>query len=181
MDALTTVAEVQARSNGVITGPTDLALSGRLDSASTIVRAWCGWHIAPVAQVTQVRRRPWREQVWLDAMNILSIDAAQIDGYEYTAEELAAVVFDPGTGWTELCGANVSITFTCGYETVPEEIKALVSEMVIADTINPLGLAREQAGSVSYTLGRTGGGLSGDPTGGGDYARLWPYKIGRRP
>ena len=117
-----------------------------------------------------------REHVYLPAMRIAGVVAATIDGVVLTADDLAAVEFDPVTGWTSLCGRSVSVTFNAGFVTVPADLKLLTIELSAGALGSPLGITKEQAGGVSVTLDRASGAITEQ-----DCQRLVPYKLGRLP
>lgn len=167
--------DMKNRSQGQITAETHLFLQNELDAATNAIQEYCGWHIAPVQSIELIRRFPSKEHVWLPAMRVTGVTAAKIDGVDL-ADRLDEVEFDPVTGWTNLVGRSVAVTFNAGYEAVPADLKLLVLEMSAGALGSPLGVTREQAGGVSVTLDRVSGGLTE-----ADYDRLTPYKIGRLP
>ena len=75
-------------------------------------------------------------------MEIASIDAVTIDGVEWGEEALAGVEFDPDTGWTNLYGRKVKVTYTAGFEEVPANIKTAALDLGSA---GPRNLARPDA------------------------------------
>jgi hypothetical protein len=172
--AFATSDQMADRSQGAITATTHQFLVDELAAATRAIRNECGWHIAPRETVVYRHVRPWVEQVWLPAMEIVSIDEVVIDGV--TATDLTVYKFDPATGWTNISGCDVKVTYTAGFETVPEDIVALTLELSAGALGSPLGVSREQAGGVSVTLTRTSGGLMPD-----DLDRLAAYRIGRLP
>lgn len=176
MTSFASADDMANRTQGLITPVTHPFLNDELEAATDAIQAYCGWHIAARQAVTLIRRFPTCEQVWLPAMNVTEITAAKIDGITFDAEALEAIEFDPLTGWTSISGRAVSLTFNAGLDAVPADLKLLVLEMAAGALGSPLGISREQAGGVSVTLERVGGGLSAE-----DMQRLTPYKLGRLP
>lgn len=171
--AFATTTQMEQRSLGAITATSHQFLATELAAASRAIRNDAGWHIATTRQVVLKRRQRYAETIWLPAMEIVSISAATVDGTVLVAGD---VEFDPETGWTNLCGRNYDITFTAGYTEVPEDVVAVTLEVAAIALGSPLGWTREQAGSVSVSIAKAGGGLTDDQKN-----RLAHYKIGRLP
>lgn len=164
--------QMEDRSGGAIL-TTHPFLQKELAAATRQIRNRCGWHIATRQQVRIRHVRPFPESVWLPAMQIESIDSAIMDGATRTT---SGIDFDPDTGWTPLCGRRVDVTFTAGFDEVPEDLVTLTLELAAGALGSPLGITREQAGGVSVTLARSSGALQAD-----DLSRLAAYKLGWLP
>lgn len=173
---------MEQRSLGAITATTHPYLEAELAAASRVIRDHCRWHVAPAGPARYVRRGRSRDEVWLPAMELESIDSAIVDGVELTADELADVILDPLTGWTSIEAAQVVLDFTAGFDPVPEAIVSTTLQVAARALGAPLGLVREQAGSVSATHTQHGfnqaGGVVLLPA---EQAALLPYRIGRLP
>lgn len=177
-DPFASTSLMEDRSQGAITTASHPHLARELEAATRDIKDFCRWHISPRKSVTQKRRGRFAEDVWLQAMQIESIDAVTIDGVEYTEDQVAAVEFDEDTGWTNLRGRLVEVTFTAGFVEVPETVETATLELAAAGLGTALGAMREQAGSVSITFDRAGGGIE---EGSVLARRLLPYQIGRLP
>lgn len=171
-DTFATAAQMESRTNGMITATTHPFLEQELKAATRTIRNACGWHIADRGEVTFKRVRPFHDDVWLPAMQIESITSATADG----AVRADGLAFDPDTGWTNIRGCAVEVTFVAGFETVPEDLVILTLELAAGGLGTALNITREQAGAVSITYARTSGGLV--PA---DRDRLVPYKLGWLP
>lgn len=173
---------MEQRSLGAITAATHPFLDAELAAASRLIRDYCGWHVAPRDQVRLARRGRYRDEVWLPAIGVESIDSATIDGRDLTADELAALEVDPLTGWTSIEAASVVLTYQAGFEEVPEVIVSTTLQVAARALGSPLGLTREQAGSVSVTHAQVAPGHAGGvvllPA---ERDALLPYRIGRLP
>ncbi|WP_425836961.1 hypothetical protein [Microbacterium sp. PA5] len=169
---------MEQRSQGAITTTTHPYLPSELNAATQDIRDFCRWHIAPRKQLTHHQRGPFVEHVWLPAMQIQSIDEVTADGTVWTEDQVAAIEFNPDTGWTSLCGRYVTVKYTAGFEEVPANIETLTLELAATALGTSLGYAREQAGSVSVTFARAGGGID---DGSAPARRLAAYQIGRLP
>lgn len=173
---------MEDRSQGAITTETHPYLEQELAAASRIIRDYCRWHVAPVMPVQHGRRGHGRESVWLRAMQIKSVDSVTVDGTDWDAELLDRVRVDPDVGWTNIEGRDVNVTFTAGYDPVPESIVSLTLQVAARALGSPLGFVREQAGGVAVTHTQIGfnqaGGVLLLPA---EESVLDEYRIGRLP
>lgn len=165
---------MSARSQGAITLTTHPHLNRELAAATRTIRNFCRWHVAELESLTYRRVGRDRDQVWLPAMQIQAVTAVTIDGTAWS--DLSEVEFDPETGWTNLCGRNVAVTYQAGFTSVPEDIEQLTLELAAGGLGTSQGFSREQAGGVSVTYDRAGGGLTA-----ADELRLSAYQLGRLP
>jgi hypothetical protein len=172
VDAFATVADMEERSRGAITAATHPFLQRELDAASRAIRNACGWHIAPktTLKFTRVSRMP--SIVFLPAMQIASVDAVWLNGYE---TDLSLVEWDRDSGETNIYARAVEIDYLAGYETVPEDLVVLTLELA-SGALGTDNILREQGGAVAVTYARTSGSLLRD-----DFTRLDPYRIQRLP
>lgn len=173
MEPFATPEDMESRTLGVITATSHSFLEQELAAATQAIRGHCRWHVATAETLTYRRRGRFVEHVWLPASEIRSIASAVIDGQTI---DTAAVEFDEATGWTNLCGRVVDVQFVAGFETVPEDLVTLTLELAAGALGTSLGLAKEQAGAVSVTYTRAGGGLTA-----ADESRLVAYRLGRLP
>lgn len=158
MDAFATKEQMAARSQGTI--PADHPfLDQALAAASTRIRNACRWHVAKLETTVFRRRYGQTEEVWLPSLHIQSIDSVTVDGS--ALNDLSAVEFDTETGWTNLLANTVSVTFSHGYDDVPEDILDLTLQIAARSLGSPLGYTREQAGSVSVSASLTAPGVAG--------------------
>lgn len=166
-----TTSQMETRSGGVIAASTP-GLQIELDAATRAIRNYCAWHIAEREDIRwrKVRRIPG--EVWLPAMEVEAITACTIDGFDAIAAG-TDIEFDPETGWTNLWGRSLDITFTAGYPDIPPDLITLCIEMAAGPLVAELGLEKEQAGSVSVTYARPSNVVS--PA---DFPRLAAYKLG---
>lgn len=171
-----TPEQMEQRTQGVIAA-THPSLNTELAAATRAIRDYCGWHIAGAETVTYRRVRPYRDQVWLPAMQISEIVEATIDGETIDPD---VVEVDPSTGWTSLRGRNVSVKFNAGFDPVPESLVTLTLALAAGGLGTPLGISREQAGGVAVTFSRTSNALQVGPDG-ADVVTLAPYKLGVLP
>lgn len=168
-----TPQDVEGRSQGRITATSHPFLPKELLAAQRTIRNYCRWHVTPKMQVTKRKVRPFCEAFFIPAMEIESVDAVKVDGVTLDA---STVKFDPETGWTNISGRDVEVTFTAGFDPAPEDLILLAAEMTAGGLGTALNINREQAGAVSVTFTRTSGALVAS-----DFDRLVPYRLGWLP
>lgn len=130
----------------------------RLEQAEALVRAFCGWHIAPSRTATAaVIRGNGTTTLVLPSLYVTSISAVSDDGTALTVEDdyiwsAAGVLTRVGT-WST---GEVTVTYTHGYDTPPPEVKAIVQAVAQRAVDNPGSLLRRQIGPFSNTYSTTG-------------------------
>lgn len=181
-DLFASTRQMEQRSLGAITEQSHPYLTHELAAATDLIREACRWHIAPRKQLQLIRRFGERERVWLPAMQIESIDEVTVDGKLWSAEQLAAVQFDPLTGWTSIVARHVDVKFTAGYAAPPSSLVSLTLQIAARALGSPLGLVREQAGTVNVTHTQVGSNQAGGalllPI---ERSALVPYQLGWLP
>ncbi len=173
MAAFATTTDMEQRSQGHITATSHPFLQKELDAASRAIRDECGWHIATAETITRKVRSASRHAIWVPAMQITTVTITTLDD---VAHVLPDDQFDPETGWTSWAGDRYTLTYTAGFTAVPEDLVTLTLELAAGALGVSLGITREQAGAVSVTYARAGGGLTE-----ADKPRLAAYRIGRMP
>lgn len=136
------------------TDPDDL-----LDQAEGVVRAYCGWHIAPKrAAVTYQLQRP-SQVIALPTLHLVSVESIDDQlGTTYVQDEnyLAS-----GAGLlTRHCGfwpAGTVVTFTHGFTDPPAEVTGVVQAVALRSRSNPGTQIETQTGPYTSVFGpRTG-------------------------
>lgn len=181
LQSFASTAQMSSRTKGAITLSSHPFLDDELAAASRAIRDACGWHVAKVE--TLHYRRVFgrsREYVLLPAMQIQAVTAATIDGVVWDADQLASVEFDPETGMTNLYGRTVDVTYTAGFETVPESLVTLTLQIAARALGSPLGAVREQTLVSNVQWSSTAPGVAGGsvilPH---ELVTLAPYVLGR--
>lgn len=157
-DPFATPTQMEQRTGGAITTTTHPFLAQELAAATREIQKHCGWHIAPALDVVHVSRsRHWRD-IWVPAMQVSDVTITTLDDVDHV---LDSSEFDPETGWTSWSGDRFTLAFTAGYLTVPEDLVTLTLQMAARALGAPLGIVREQAGSVSVSYSATAPGVAG--------------------
>jgi hypothetical protein len=161
LEPFASAQQMADRSQGAITADTHPFLDSALKAASKKIRDYCRWHIATTQDLTYKRRGPAPIDVWLPAMQITAITAVTIDGTTWDADALAGVEFDPDTGWTNLRGRIIDVSYTAGYAAVPGDIVDLTLMVASRALGSPLGAVREQTLVSSVTWSQAGFNVAG--------------------
>ena len=127
----------------------------RLEQAEAVVRSYCGWHIAPSRpDETVVIRATSSPAILLPSMHVTAVAVAEagvpVASTAYSWEA-SGILYRRG-GWP----ADVTVTFTHGYEDVPAEVAAIVQAIAQRAVNDPGSLVRVQDGPFSETYGQTG-------------------------
>lgn len=133
-----------------------------LAAAEAAVRAYCGWHIAPIITEDLVLDGSGTRTLFVKTMRLLDVTAGTSDG----------VVLDPLTlEWSESGFVrstsvwpdklrSVRLSVMHGFEVVPD-VAEIVQAMAARAASAPSGVVREQAGAVSVSNSLTAPGVSG--------------------
>lgn len=132
------------------------------DAAEAAVRAYCGWHIAPVITQEIILDGFGTESLFLPTLKLLSIDAVHIGGIEYSPADLEwtenGFARLPG-GWPDRL-RSIKLTITHGHDVAPD-VAAVVRAVADRDRNSPGGIVREQAGAMSLQFSNTAAGVAG--------------------
>jgi hypothetical protein len=172
-NAFASVSDVEELSQGQITATSHPFLQKELDAAARAIQNECGWHIAPVQELSYERTSRLPSVVFLPATQITEVTSVSLNGVD---TDLGFVEFDKLTGETNLYARVVEVVFSAGYATVPEDVKALTCELAAGALGVALGVRSASAGGVSVSFARSGGGLTAE-----DRVRLAAYRIGWIP
>lgn len=181
MTQLATAEDVEA----VLGSPVDPTTADRLsEMASAVVERYCrrGFSLVEddeiVVSVTDgVLRLPAPPVV--EVTSIVDPDGSTVDPDTYTVTLASGLVTLDWTtvdwcppfhtrGWA--CG-DYEITYTHGYDPVPDDVVFVVASMVARQITNPQGYSSETLGDYSFTGASGGLTISAD-----DKALLGPYK-----
>lgn len=157
---------------------TDNEIQAVLNSVSSAVRDWCGWHVAPSLACTFVGNGEGRLLV-LPSMGVTGITSLEVDevattDYEWTAAGMLRLK----KGQFPDTWRSVECVYTAGFTSaaIGQAVAQIASNAIAAAP----GVANERAGNVSITYNATGSGITGGvsllPR---DYALLSPYRLAR--
>lgn len=170
------VAEFRAICPGL--SSTDTQAQAVIDAVCSVVRDWCGWHVAPSLACEFTGHGEGR-LLMLPAMGVTSVDELQIGGtacadYEWTGAGMVRLTGDafPHAWRSVVCRYKAGFT------------GAAIGQAVAQIAANALaaapGVSSERAGNVSITYNQTGSGITGGvsmlPR---DYEILAPYRLAR--
>lgn len=131
-------------------------------AASTAVRRYCRWHVAPIIEETIITKGTGGPRLRLKSQRVIEVSEVKIRGQ----------VIDPSLydfdedGWLELYGPrslvfpkryrSVEVTFQHGYEEAPD-LSAIASQVARFALASPMGRTREQAGQIAVSWGTAQG------------------------
>lgn len=161
IEPFATKEQMASRTGGAITVSSHPFLEDELKAASKLIRNYCRWHVAPQETLRLRQYRRWAEDIWLPAMEIESVTKVTADGVVWEQGAVDGVRFDRGSGQTSIRAAAVDIEFVAGFEEVPDDLVTLTLQVAARALGSPLGLVREQAGTVSVTHSQSGFNIAG--------------------
>ena len=131
----------------------------RLLQAEALVRAYCGWHIAPSRTDEEYVVPATSRVVLLPSLLVTAVAVADPDGVTVDASSYSwtdAGVVTPTSWWL----AGTTITFTHGYAEPPADVTAVVQSVAQRAVQNPGSLVRKQVGPFADTYSQTGSNQS---------------------
>lgn len=154
------------------------AATRALESASSAIRAECGW---PISQETSTSSLDGngRRSLWIPTMRLTAVGSITELGLplvydrDYTWTEFGRLVRN---GYWPRSARAVTITYTHGYTDVPDDIKQLCMNVAGRSVSNPMNRRTESRGPFSWTnagsLDELGPGLTD-----GEKMALSAYKV----
>ena len=176
LDSMISVAQFKALCPGL--SSTDAQIQAVLDSVSSAIRDYCGWHVGPSLECAFTGDGEGR-LLMLPGMGVTQVSSLEINGvtstdYEWTAAGMVRLknsVFP--REWR-----SVECVYTAGFDA--ESIGQVVAQIASNALAAAPGVSSERAGNVSITYNQTGNGITGGvsllPR---DYAMLAPYRLAR--
>lgn len=130
----------------------------RLEQAESLVRGFCGWHIAPSRTVTAAQIRGTGTSILLlPSLYITSVSAVTDDTTALTVETdftwSASGVLTRVGHWST---KYVTVTYTHGYAAVPPEVTAIVQAIAQRAVDNPGSRPRDQVGPFAESYSQVG-------------------------
>lgn len=142
-------------------------LDGRLidllAGATTAVRRYCGWHIAPVITETVVVDPPGGNNLQFRTLRLVDVDEIRVhdvplDSDRFDWSELGDVQLRSGR-WPRRY-RSVEATITHGFESAAD-VAQIIRQVVANGLASPMGATREQAGMLAVSWATTAPGVSG--------------------
>ena len=138
-----------------------------LDAAQAVIRAYCGWHVAPVIEETVVVDGGWvGDKLFLPSLHVLEVSDVTVNGDE--AVDLTTVEVSQsgylrrfGSWWYTYDLRNVSVTMTHGYADVPANLLTVLYALAGRAQASPTGATTEQVGPFRVSYATNSDGSSG--------------------
>ena len=151
---IVTVADFDAMTGDRYAG--DPRVEHAIDAATAAIRAYCGWHVAPVLSC-RIDMDGGRGDLWLPCVGLRSVDSV-----EFSGEAQRVVGFNRHgrvrTDATQPSGlGNVSVSYSAGFDaSMTPDLANVIKERVVAEIARgTYGVASESAGGVSVSYGGT--------------------------
>lgn len=146
---LITVSDFNAATNNRYAG--DARIEPAIASASAAIRAYCGWHVAPVLDCS-ITLDGEAGDIWLPTNALASVMSAKVGGEDVT------VTGSNRRGRVRLahktCGlGNVAIDYVAGYDVAacPDLMGVVVQRVMASVAMTTYGVSQETAGGVSIS------------------------------
>lgn len=146
---LITVSDFNAATNNRYAG--DARIEPAIASASAAIRAYCGWHVAPVLDCS-ITLDGEAGDIWLPTNALASVTSAKVGGEDVTVDG------SNRRGRVRLahktCGlGNVEVGYTAGYDAAacPDLMGVVVQRVMASVAMATYGVSQETAGGVSIS------------------------------
>jgi len=165
LEPFATPQQMAARSQGAIPADDPYVVEA-INAASRLIRNYCRWHVAPVIQETiKVAVRP-RSPLYLPTLHMVDLLALTASGVAADVarvewDEAGIIEYSRSAFGTYALRRAVEVTFTHGYEDVPEDIVDLTLMIASRALGSPLGVVRESTMSSSVTYSQAGFNVAG--------------------
>jgi hypothetical protein len=140
-----------------LAGTDPVRVDALLSMASAVIKAYVGHNIVETTETVTVNGSGTR-YLFLPGAPVTAVSAVTVDGeaVENTADLWywdwnTNGVLTHISGWWPYDNRNVSVTYTYGYPTVPDDVKYVCVQVAARGYQNPLGLRSETIGSYSYS------------------------------
>lgn len=146
---LITVSDFNAATNNRYAG--DARIEPAIASASAAIRAFCGWHVAPVLDCS-ITLDGEAGDIWLPTNALASVTSATVGGEDVTvtgSNRRGRVRLEHKT-----CGlGNVAIDYVAGYDVAacPDLMGVVVQRVMASVAMTTYGVSQETAGGVSIS------------------------------
>lgn len=146
---LITVSDFNAATNDRYAG--DARIEPAIASASAAIRAYCGWHVAPVLDCS-ITLDGEAGDIWLPTNALASVTSAKVGGEDVTvtgSNRRGRVRLEHKT-----CGlGNVAIDYVAGYDVAacPDLMGVVVQRVMASVAMTTYGVSQETAGGVSIS------------------------------
>ena len=146
---LITVSDFNAATNDRYAG--DARIEPAIASASAAIRAYCGWHVAPVLDCS-ITLDGEAGDIWLPTNALASVTSAKVGGEDVTvtgSNRRGRVRLEHKT-----CGlGNVAIDYVAGYDVAacPDLMGVVVQRVMASVAMTTYGVLQETAGGVSIS------------------------------
>jgi len=141
---------------------TDPRVDAVLEAVSAGVRAYCGWHIAPVITETVVLDSDGATVLVLPSLHVIGVDEVKVNGKPLDADKFewsGSGELRRGYGWPNRW-RSVEVTFEHGFDQALA-VGQIVLQVAAGALASPMGAVSERAGQVQIQHSATAPGVAG--------------------
>lgn len=135
----------------------DERVCSAIAAATAVIRAYCGWHVAPILTCEYVCDGE-RGDIWLPCAGLRSVGSVEFDGVAQDVRGFNRHGRVRTANRQPIGGlGNVSVTYSAGFdlEATPD-LAQIVAQRVVAEVaLSAYGIASESAGGVSISYSGT--------------------------
>lgn len=156
-----TAAEIAQASRGRFQ-PHDPELEKKAIETSSVIRAYCGWHVAPVIEKTYQLTYAGGGVLVLPTLKLVDVLSMEVDGVKVDGPEWdsSGEIRLPGRAPSKWRGVTVRIRH--GFDMVEAaSLRAVATQMALIALSSPTGATSERAGQVSITYAQMSQGVAG--------------------
>lgn len=135
----------------------DERLESAISAATASIRAYCGWHVAPILECECVMDGE-RGDIWLPCVGLRSVESVEFDGVGQTVSGFNRLGRVRTANPQPIGGlGNVSVAYTAGFDVAaaPDLADVIAQRVVAAVALGSYGIASESAGGVSISYSGT--------------------------
>ena len=120
-------------------------------AACRAVRSYCGWHVAPSVDETLTLDGSGARRVYLPSLHVTDVTAATSDGAAVTSPEWSesGIVKHPSGCWSSKM-RGVTVTLAHGYDECPEDLLAVLRELVSSASLGGVSQVTNGEHSVRF-------------------------------
>ena len=142
----------------------DIALA----AASSAIRNYCGWHIAPALTC---KAKTWGGGAYLfcpwaamSAVASVTQNGVALASTAYDWRSSGVIRRTDGFFFADFPWNTIEVTATAGYDTADNVLQQVIIQLVGNALAAPLGVREEHAGQVGISYNQTGNGMTGGVT-----------------
>ena len=123
--------------------PPILTGSDPADRAAAVVRAWCGWHVAPVVEEALILDGNGTSRMALPSLAVVDVTSVKVDGVEIPVRWSADGWITRPSGVFPDRDRSVTVELRHGFAVVPD-VEQVVAALLKRDALGLNGIVTEE-------------------------------------